>query len=55
MGENSLKIVDFAGELWSCANCKSCDKPENEYPCDECISETARMNSRKPLKWEEKE
>lgn len=49
--EDNMKIVDF-GKY--CITCKYEKLKESESPCDECLSITARMNSHKPEKWEEK-
>ena len=29
------------------------DLPEEEDPCDECLSETVNLFSHKPVRWEE--
>lgn len=47
-----LKEVRF--DLY-CKKCKHKDKKQTETPCDECLAEPANVNSRKPVKFEEKE
>lgn len=36
-----------------CKKCQFKDKKEEEYPCDECLAEPARVYSHKPLKFVE--
>lgn len=36
-----------------CESCKYKDKKNYEDPCDECLSEPARLHTEKPLKFEE--
>lgn len=50
--EEKAHIVDF--EKY-CPECKHYDKKENEQPCDQCLGISARMNSRKPERWEERD
>lgn len=47
--EGELKIVDFS--RW-CNICKHRDKLSNEDPCNECLTISARVDSRKPENWE---
>lgn len=49
--EEKEHIVDFEKYCKTCSHEK---RPEDEYPCFVCLSIPARMNSRKPEKWEEK-
>ena len=51
MNVGETKIVEF--ENW-CKSCKYFETPENEDPCEECISQGVRAYSHKPEKWEEK-
>ena len=37
-----------------CNTCEFMNKREDEEPCDECLNEPGRMNSHKPLKYEER-
>lgn len=37
-----------------CKTCEHSSKAESEEPCNECLSEPARQNSHKPIKYEEK-
>ncbi len=37
-----------------CETCRHEKVEEKEDPCHECLNEPARMNSHKPVKWEEK-
>lgn len=46
------KIVDY--DPW-CDQCKYKDTLGTEEPCNECLSTPARMGSRKPVKFEEKD
>lgn len=48
--EDAYKEVYF-GEY--CKTCKHKDLPEDEDPCDECLSETVNLFSHKPVRWEE--
>lgn len=45
------KIVKF-GDY--CKTCKFFETPENDEPCEECLSHTVREHSEKPVKYEEK-
>lgn len=38
-----------------CPTCKHEAVEENEDPCEACISEYVKLNSEKPVKWEEKD
>ncbi len=49
MNIGETKIVEF--EKW-CETCKYKDIPENEEPCEECISMGVREYSHKPEKYE---
>ncbi len=51
MNVGETKIVKF--EKW-CKTCKYKDTPENEDPCEECVSQGVREYSHKPEKYEEK-
>lgn len=37
-----------------CSLCKHKDCPEENDPCDECLSNPVNANSHKPVKYEEK-
>lgn len=52
MSQENLHIVNF--DMY-CTSCKHVNVPENEEPCDTCLSIPARQDSRKPEKWEEQE
>lgn len=51
MPQNRLKMVWY--DLW-CLYCKYKEKPENEEPCDECLNNSVREETHKPLKFEDK-
>lgn len=34
-----------------CSKCKNSDIPETEDPCNECLLESSREESRKPIKY----
>lgn len=42
------KIVRF--DQW-CPKCRYIDQSEDDSPCDLCLEEPGRANSRKPLYW----
>lgn len=44
------KIVDFT----KCKTCRYEEKKEFEEPCCDCLYEPTNINTRKPIKWEEK-
>lgn len=46
------KVVDFAGY---CPKCVHKNVKETKDPCNECLTEGARVNTRKPLRFKEKE
>lgn len=48
---DGFKVVDFTYCHW----CKNKDLPENQEPCEECLSTPMRQYSRKPEKFEEAE
>lgn len=50
MDDSNYKEVDF---LNYCKTCKNKDKKENENPCDECLGTPAKIDSRKPERYEE--
>ena len=50
--QNNEKMIFF--EKW-CTRCKHEAVNENEEPCESCISSPVNENSRKPIKFEEKE
>lgn len=37
-----------------CKNCKHEKVKDNEEPCEECLSEPARLHSERPVNFEEK-
>lgn len=45
------KIVDFEHY---CSSCKSSDIPQDDEPCNECLSQPVNTNSCKPVCYEEK-
>ena len=47
----NLKFVKF--ELY-CRYCKHYEKREDEDPCFDCLENPVNVDSRKPVKWEEK-
>ena len=51
MAEN-LKEVRFDQY---CETCKHKNVPDVKDPCNECLSEPCRLNSHRPVKYEEKE
>lgn len=52
--DNQYTFVEF--EKY-CKNCKhkSVDDIKGEEPCNECLSNPVNLNSKKPVKYEEKE
>lgn len=48
MESENWKLVDFT----KCESCKHRNVPTNEQPCDECLSEPARLYSTTPAKYE---
>lgn len=51
MADNK-KIVCF--DLY-CKTCKNANVPEEDEPCDSCLREYVKDNSKKPVRWEEKD
>jgi len=49
--EQNEHIVRY--DIW-CKKCKHEKGRETEDPCDECLSYPVQINSRKPIKFEEK-
>ncbi len=43
------KIVDFS----MCKTCKHEEEPENVDPCETCLDTPGRVDSRRPLNYEE--
>lgn len=52
MKYENWKEVDFHTY---CPKCKYRCKSSTEDPCNECLTERARINTRKPLRFKEKE
>lgn len=44
------KLVEF--ENW-CHKCKHYKKPENDEPCETCLTYPVNEHSHKPTEWEE--
>lgn len=51
MANTDQKIVRF--DLW-CPKCEHYNKSESEDPCWECLDTPSKMNSCKPINFEEK-
>ena len=51
MSEDLYKFVDY--DIY-CPKCKHCDVPEEDDPCDECMTWPINLNSSKPLNFEER-
>lgn len=49
--DTMYKEVEFAKY---CETCKHKSLKESEDPCYDCLHEPVNLNSRKPIKWEEK-
>ncbi len=49
--DDQYKLV-FFNEY--CEKCRYFEKMEEEEPCYSCLAEPVNLNSRKPVKWEEK-
>lgn len=49
--EGDLHLVEF--DKW-CKRCKYEKTNSNDEPCDTCLEFTARPDSRRPERWEEK-
>lgn len=50
------KIVKFDTTApFGCHNCKHINVSMVEEPCNECLDNPAKEDSRKPVKWEEAE
>lgn len=47
-----MKFVEFDKY---CKTCQHSKKKEHEDPCFDCLAEPARLETHKPLKYEEKE
>lgn len=37
-----------------CSTCKHEKLKEDQYPCDDCLTEPVNLYSHKPIRWEEK-
>lgn len=48
----NTKLVEF---YKYCSTCKHADLPEEDDPCNECLTIPARESSHKPEKYEEKD
>lgn len=46
---NKLKIVSFV----YCNQCKYKELEENEHPCDDCLAEPVKIDSHRPVYFEE--
>ena len=51
MDVENYKEVDFKNY---CSKCKYKNLEETKDPCNECLTEGARLNTRKPLRFKEK-
>lgn len=49
--DNEYLEVNFNGY---CPFCKHEDLSENWHLCSECLENSVNLNSRRPVKWEEK-
>ena len=52
MYESKYKIVEF--EKY-CPSCKYLNEPEDEEPCNECLTEASNLDSHKPINYKEDE